>query len=113
MHTCEWPSPMLNFVDHIQFPHCCGQSPTVADTYTSVIIVDICNQLQSFDMQSCCMMSTYHITKYNQLIGTFFKLCNNVSPTIADRATIESILWDLILRSRVQTILSSVCYIGR
>ena len=59
MHSCEWPSPLLNFLDHIQFPHCwryfahcCWYSPTVgdisptvvdiptvADTFTSVIIL--------------------------------------------------------------------------
>ena len=36
MHNCERPSPLLNFLDHIQFSHCCRHpgadiSPTVGD----------------------------------------------------------------------------------
>ena len=102
-------------------PHCCRHSPTVADIsppqlrtfspllWTSPLLQthslqtlfwDICDhdQLQSFGIQSCCMMSTYHITKYIQLIrNIFFRLCNKVSPTFADRDQSKSISWDLTL----------------
>ena len=82
MHSCESQSPLLNFLYHIQFPHCQGHFPhryiadipTVQTHSPQPLFWDICNQLQSFDIQSCCMMSTYHITKYNQSIRNIFKI---------------------------------------
>ena len=94
MHSCEfeWPSPLLNFLDHIQFPHCCGlfrTFPPLLQTHSlQSLLWDVCNQLQSFDIQSCCMMSIYHIRKYNQLTR------NIKTVERADRAPSESISWD-------------------
>ena len=47
-------SSLLNYLHHIQFPHCCGYPPpptfadipTVVDTFISVIFWDTCNKLK-------------------------------------------------------------------
>ena len=34
MHSCERPSPLLNFLDTIQCPHCCRHFPPLLSVLT-------------------------------------------------------------------------------
>ena len=49
-----------NFPTVADIPLTVVDIPTVADTFTLVIFWDIYYKLKSFDIKSCCMMSTYH-----------------------------------------------------
>ena len=59
------------------FPRLLRTFPPLLQTQSiQSLFWDMCNQLQSFDIQSCCMMSGYNniITQYNQLIMDIFKI---------------------------------------
>ena len=67
--------PLLSWT----FPPLSQTSPLLQTHSLHSLFWDICNQLQSFDIKSCCMMSMYHKQHIINQLEILKKLCNNVS----------------------------------
>ena len=80
------------------FPHCCGHYPhartlPLLQTHSlHSLLWDVCKKLKSFHIQSCCMMSMYHIKDYITSI-TNLNSCNNFTPTVMDRVSPFRGIW--------------------